>query len=36
MGEGSTKERYADDMPFWTPKVARGVIRVKNQRVMRP
>ena len=36
MGEGSTKERYADDMPFWTPKVARGVIRVKNPRVMRP
>jgi hypothetical protein len=36
MGEGSTKERYADDVPFWTPKVARGVIRVENPRVARP
>lgn len=36
MGEGSNLERYADDVPFWTPKVARGVIRVTNPRVMRP
>jgi hypothetical protein len=36
MGEGSNVERYADDVPFWTPKVARGVIRVKNPRVLRP
>jgi hypothetical protein len=36
MGEGSNIERYADDTPFWTPKVARGVIRVINPRTMRP
>lgn len=36
MGEGSNLERYADDVPFWTPKVARGVIRVLNPRPMRP
>ena len=36
MGEGSNVERYTDDVPFWTPKVARGVIRVKNPRVLRP
>ena len=36
MGEGSNKERYADDVPFWTPKVARGVIRVNDPRPMRP
>ena len=36
MGEGSNFERYADDMPFWTPKVARGVIRVIDPRPMRP
>ncbi|MEX1111747.1 MAG: hypothetical protein WEB31_08095 [Chthoniobacterales bacterium] len=36
MGEGSNIERYADDAPFWTPKVARGVIRVINPRVVRP
>jgi hypothetical protein len=36
MGEGSNLERYADDAPFWTPKVARGVIRVINPRVIRP
>jgi hypothetical protein len=36
MGEGSNLERYADDVPFWTPKVARGVIRVAAPRVMRP
>ncbi len=28
MGEGSNVERYADDAAFWTPKVARGVIRI--------
>jgi hypothetical protein len=28
MGDGSHVERYADDVPFWTPKVARGVIRL--------
>ncbi len=36
MGEGSNIERYADDVPFWTPKVARGVIRVMDPRPMRP
>jgi hypothetical protein len=36
MGEASNLERYADDVPFWTPKVARGVIRVLNPRPMRP
>lgn len=36
MGEGSNKERYADDVPFWTPKVARGVIRVQNPRPRQP
>lgn len=28
MGEGSFIERYADDMVFWLPKIARGVIRM--------
>jgi hypothetical protein len=36
LGEGGNLERYADDVPFWTPKVARGVIRVINPRTMRP
>ena len=26
IGEGSFIERYADDMIFWLPKIARGVI----------
>jgi hypothetical protein len=36
IGEGSNIERYADETPFWTPKVARGVIRVKNPRTAWP
>ena len=30
MGEGSNKERYADDSVFWLPKVARGVIKLHD------
>ena len=30
MGEGSNKERYADDSVFWLPKIARGVIKLHN------
>lgn len=28
IGEGSNVERYSDEMSFWTPKVARGVIEL--------
>lgn len=28
IGEGSNIERYSDEMPFWSPKVARGVIEL--------
>ena len=30
MGEGSNKERYADDSVFWLPKIARGVIKLHD------
>lgn len=30
IGEGSNIERYTDDTTFWLPKVARGVIRLKD------
>ncbi len=30
MGEGSFIERYADDMVFWLPKIARGVIKMNS------
>ena len=30
IGEGSNIERYADDSVFWLPKLARGVIRLKD------
>ena len=35
MGENSFLERYAEDMAFWTPKVARGVILL-NDPLIRP
>jgi hypothetical protein len=28
MGEGSNIERYSDEMPFWAPRIARGVIEL--------
>lgn len=30
IGEGSFLERYADDMVFWLPKIARGVIVIED------
>ncbi len=30
IGEGSFLERYADDMIFWLPKIARGVIVIDD------